>query len=114
MRAALDEIVTRVAADVAHGSWDALIAQASGNRVTVNAGAEAGLKPGDRLSVERIVAKLTDPVNNRVLKVERAQLGTIRLTEIAQAYADGVVEGSTAGTLQRGDNRTATGLRSLV
>ena len=50
MRAALDEAVARISADVAKGGWDALVAQVSGDTVYINAGSDAGLKIGDPIT----------------------------------------------------------------
>jgi curli biogenesis system outer membrane secretion channel CsgG len=42
MRAALDEAVARIAADVSKGGWDALVAQVTGDTIYINAGSDAG------------------------------------------------------------------------
>ena len=89
MRAALDEAVARIAADVAKGGWDALVAQVSGDVIYLNQGSEAGLKVGDRLIVERVTGALTDPATNRVLAMQKARLAEIQLTAVDAKYATG-------------------------
>ncbi len=103
MRAALDEAVARIAADVAKGGWDALVAQVSGDTIYLNQGSEAGLKIGDHLVVERVTGALTDPATNRVLAVQKARLADIEITAIDPKFATGsfVQNGSTEP--QRGD-----------
>jgi len=103
MRAALDEAVARIAADVSRGGWDALVAQVSGNLIYINAGGEAGLKVGDRLMVERMTGALTDPATNRVLAVQKAQLARIELTAVDAKYATGTFTKTGADEPQRGD-----------
>jgi len=103
MRAALDEAVARIAADVSRGGWDALVAQVSGNLIYINAGGEAGLKVGDRLMVERMTGALTDPATNRVLAVQKAQLARIELTAVDAKYATGTFTKTGGDEPQRGD-----------
>jgi curli biogenesis system outer membrane secretion channel CsgG len=104
MRAALDEAVARISADVVKDGWDALIAQIDGNQVYINAGSDAGLKVGDHLRVERVTGMLTDPATNRVLTVQKANLGTVVITAVDPKFATGTL--AKAGVLvpQRGDS----------
>lgn len=71
----------------AGGGRTALVAEVSGRTVTINAGADAGVKAGDRLAVERPGRTLTDPATNRVLRVEMQRLGTLVLTKVEPNYA---------------------------
>jgi curli biogenesis system outer membrane secretion channel CsgG len=103
MRAALDEAVVRIAADVAKGGWDALVAQVSGDTIYLNAGSEAGLKIGDRLVVERVTGALTDPATNRVLAMQKARLANIEITAIDPKFATGSFVQTGATEPQRGD-----------
>lgn len=103
MRAALDEAVARIAADVAKGGWDALVAQVNGDTIYLNAGSEAGLKIGDHLVVERVSGALTDPATNRVLAVQKAHLADIELTAVDPKFATGTFVQTGATEPQRGD-----------
>jgi curli biogenesis system outer membrane secretion channel CsgG len=87
MREALDEAVARIAADAARGGWTALVAEVGGRTLYINAGADAGVKAGDRMAVERPGRTLTDPATNRVLRVEMQRLGTLVLTKVEPNYA---------------------------
>jgi curli biogenesis system outer membrane secretion channel CsgG len=103
MRAALDEAVARIAADVAKGGWDALVAQVSGDTIYLNQGSEAGLKVGDRLAVERVTGALTDPATNRVLAMQKTRLAEIQLTAVDPKFATGSFVQTGATEPQRGD-----------
>jgi curli biogenesis system outer membrane secretion channel CsgG len=103
MRAALDEAVARIAADVSKGGWDALVAQVSGDTIYINAGSDAGLKIGDHLVVERVSGALTDPATNRVLAVQKNSLANIELTAVDTKFATGKFVQTTAAEPQRGD-----------
>ena len=89
VRAALDEAVARIAADVSKDGWDALVAQVSDDTIYINAGSEAGLKIGDRLVVERVTGTLTDPATNAVLAVQKAHLADIEITAVDAKFATG-------------------------
>jgi curli biogenesis system outer membrane secretion channel CsgG len=103
MRAALDEAVARIAADVAKNGWDALVAQVTGNVIYINAGGDAGLKIGDHLAVERVTGALTDPATNRVLTVQKILLANIELTAVDAKFATGTFVSTGAEEPQRGD-----------
>jgi curli biogenesis system outer membrane secretion channel CsgG len=104
MRGALDDAVTRIAADVAKDGWDALVAQVSGDTIYINAGAEAGLKVGDHLVVERVSGALTDPATGRVLAVQKDQLAKIEVTAVEAKFATGTFVRTSASEPQRGDS----------
>ncbi len=103
MRAALDEAVARIAADVSKGGWNALVAQVSGDTIYINAGSDAGLKIGDRLGVERVTGALTDPATNRVLAVQKDHLADIEVTAVDAKFTTGKFVQTGATEPQRGD-----------
>ena len=103
MRAALDEAVARISADVSKGGWDALVAQVSGTTIYINAGSDAGLKIGDHLVVERVSGALTDPATNRVLAVQKDHLANIEVTAVDAKFAVGTFVQTSATEPQRGD-----------
>ena len=102
MRAALNEVVARIATDTAKGGWDALVAQASGDTIYINAGSDAGLKVGDHLGVEHVLGALTDPATNRVLTVQKVRLGDIELTAVEGNFATGTFVQTGPALPQRG------------
>jgi len=103
MRAALDQAVARIAADISKDGWDALVAQVSDDTIYINAGSEAGLKIGDRLVVERVTGALTDPATNRVLALQKARLADIELTAVDGKFATGSFVATGAVQPERGD-----------
>jgi curli biogenesis system outer membrane secretion channel CsgG len=103
MRQALNEAVARIAADVARGGWNALVADVSGRTLYINAGAEAGVKSGDRMVVQRPGKTLTDPATNQVLAVEMLRLGTLVLTKVEAKYAIGSFTPASREEPRRGD-----------
>lgn len=103
MRQALDEAVARIANDVGRGGWNALIADVSGRTVYINAGADTGVKAGDRMVVQRPGKTLTDPATNQVLAVEMLRLGTLVLTRVEAKYAIGSFTPASREEPRRGD-----------
>jgi hypothetical protein len=57
--------------------------------VRVNAGAEIGLKNGDRLTIERISKTFTNPATGQVLAQRKIILGTVELTNVKAKLASG-------------------------
>jgi len=102
-RSALNEAVDRIAETVAGGQWEGQVVEADGRTIYVNAGANAGLKSGDRLAVQRTTKTMTDPATGEVLSQEKATLGTIVLTAIQPKIASGVYTPSEPGKPARGD-----------
>ncbi|HVM81066.1 MAG TPA: CsgG/HfaB family protein [Stellaceae bacterium] len=103
MRQVLDEAVARIAADAARGGWTALVAEADGRSLVVNAGAETGIKPGDRMIVERPGKTITDPATNQVLAVEMQRIGSLVLTRVEAKYAVATFTPASKEEPRRGD-----------
>ena len=103
MRQVLDEAVARIAADAARGGWNALVAEVEGRSLVINAGVETGIKPGDRMIVERPGKKLTDPATNQVLRVEMQQIGSLVLTRVEAKYATATFTPASNEEPRRGD-----------
>jgi curli biogenesis system outer membrane secretion channel CsgG len=103
IRATLNDAVDRIATDASKGGWDALVAEVDGSTVYINAGADAGLKVGDHLIVERVAGILTDPATNRILNVRKTALANIELTSVDGKFATGTLVESGATAPQRGD-----------
>ncbi len=60
----------------------ALVADVTGNLVTLNKGAKDGFTPGLIVSVERVVKEVKDPSTGKVLRVISNSVGRIQLTEV--------------------------------
>ena len=74
---------------------DALIADVDGSVITLNKGKNAGFSTGQTLTVKRKGRVIKDPNTGKVLKVSYKTVGTIKLTNVENGYAEGsVVNGS--------------------
>ena len=100
-REAIREAVGRLVHDQQQVAWQALVARVEGNRVYVNAGSNANLRPGSRMAAVRTVNVVTDPSTGEVLGSEKATLGNITLDKVEGRYSVGTFTGSYAP--QRGD-----------
>lgn len=81
-RQAIEKAVAEIIATAAREPWHALLVDYDGKEAVINAGRNAGVKPGDRFVVERIAQKLTDPATGEVLSVRRMKLGTLVVTNV--------------------------------
>jgi len=77
-RAAIDEIVSKIDVNTADIVWQAKVIKADAE-VYINAGASAGLVPGQRLLVFRPGEELIDPDSGISLGSEESQLGIIEI-----------------------------------
>ena len=78
-----------------------LIADVDGNTITLNKGSNAGLKAGQKVTIARKGKVIKDPQTGKILKIKYKQVGTIKLTEVEESYAEGTI---TSGTgIQVGD-----------
>ena len=80
---------------------DALVADVNGNTITINAGAAAGLKPGQTFTVYHKGKEIRDPTTHEVLDVQTTPLGQITITVVRDRIAMGTYSGS--GTPVAGD-----------
>lgn len=78
-----------------------LVADVSGNSITVNVGSKAGLKVGDRLALSRKVRDIKDPSTGKVLRSIVNKLGDLTITEVDESFSVGTFSGS--GTPKVGD-----------
>lgn len=61
---------------------EGLVAFVEGDQVVLNVGARAGLKVGDRLSVERVVREIKDPATGKVIRRMTNRLGEVEVIEL--------------------------------
>ncbi len=72
-----------------------LIADVDGNIITLNKGKNAGFKTGQKVTISRKGKVIKDPQTGKVLKVKYKKIGTIKLTEVEDSYAEGkIISGS--------------------
>jgi curli biogenesis system outer membrane secretion channel CsgG len=57
------------------------------NGVVLNVGAKAGVKAGDRLSVERVTREIKDPSTGAVIRRMSSKIGMIEVTEVDEGSA---------------------------
>ena len=74
---------------------EGVVAAVDGGQVVLNVGAKAGLKKGDRLTVERVTREVKDPTTGAVIRRMTSQVGVITLTDVDDISAVGTpVSGS--------------------
>ena len=83
-RRVIERAVSDVIAAAAKQPWHALLVDYDGKEAVINAGRNAGVKPGDHFNVERIAQKLTDPATGEVLSVKRVSLGTLEVKSVEE------------------------------
>jgi curli biogenesis system outer membrane secretion channel CsgG len=82
-------------------SGSILVADVDGNIVTLNKGSNGGLKAGQAVTISRKGKVIKDPQTGKILKVKYIKVGTLKLTEVEESYAEGAI---TSGTgFQVGD-----------
>ena len=102
-RHAIDKAVQEIIATAARQPWHALLVDINGKDAVINAGRNAGVKPGDHFNVERITQRLTDPATGEVLTVRRATLGTLEVTGVEDRVSFATYAPSDPNVPARGD-----------
>lgn len=59
-----------------------VVADVTGNQVTLNKGGKDGFRPGMVLSVERVVKEIMDPETGNLLRRQTQSIGRLQLTEV--------------------------------
>ena len=109
-REALEEAADQIAGALAAAGWEAKVVDADGGEACVNAGAEAGLGPGDRLRIERAGRVLTDPDTGQVLSERREAVGELVIESAEPKVARGRFTAAGPGMVpERGDLATYEG-----
>jgi curli biogenesis system outer membrane secretion channel CsgG len=67
--------------------WSGRVVDVSGDQVFVNAGANAGIRSGDTLTVSAITRQLTDPASGALLGVIEERLGDIQIVSVQEQYS---------------------------
>ena len=100
-REVIQDAVAQLVRDQQQVAWQALVARVDGNRVYVNAGSNANVRPGSQMAAIRTVNVVTDPSTGEVLGSERATLGNITIDQVQGRYSVGTFNGNYAP--RRGD-----------
>jgi curli biogenesis system outer membrane secretion channel CsgG len=87
----LDDSASRLPTPVLHISG--LVADVSGNTLTLNVGSKAGVKVGDVLGVFRHGRQIKDPATGKVLKTVEARVGDVTITEVEDTSSTGTYAG---------------------
>jgi hypothetical protein len=69
----------------------AMVADITGQQITLNKGSQAGFQPGKQVTIERVTRVVKDPNTGRVLRSITSPVGTIQLTEVQSTYSVGKV-----------------------
>jgi len=86
-RQAIEQAVAFVLTAGRPVAWTGRVVEANGDQVFVNAGADAGLRPGDRFIVSTVARQLTDPASGAVLGVIEAPLGEVVVVNVQPGYS---------------------------
>lgn len=74
---------------------EGLVADVSGNTVTLNVGKKAGVIPGDKFEVVKVTREIKDPASGRVIRRIEETVGWITITEVDDLAAVGTYAGTT-------------------
>jgi curli biogenesis system outer membrane secretion channel CsgG len=75
---------------------EGMVAEVAGNTVILNVGKRAGVKVGDKLSVERPIREVKDPETGKVIRVLSDKIGEVVISEVDDLSAVGKFTGSQA------------------
>lgn len=90
----LSEIVAaapKVAGYATLPNVSAIVADITGNQITINKGTENSFRNGMKLSIERMVKEVKDPQTGNVLRTITSPVGRIELIEVSNGYATGKI-----------------------
>ena len=86
-------VVLRAVAEIAKAAgktaWVGRVVDVEGMQVYVNAGGAAGLRLGDRFSIQRVTKRFTDPTTKQLLSVRKKELGVVEIDVVEQKMAYG-------------------------
>ncbi|HMH52233.1 MAG TPA: CsgG/HfaB family protein [Candidatus Acidoferrum sp.] len=87
--------------------WTGRVVEVAGDQVYVNAGTNAGLKPGDVFTVTAVVRELTDPSSGALLGIVEEKRGEIEVANVQEKFSVAVMK--TSFQTARGDLVKLTG-----
>ncbi len=86
-RGAINQAVQQFAAAASSQPWSGSVVEVDNGSLVINAGADAGVKIGDRFVIRRIARLLTDPASGRVLGRRTEIMGFATVEEVGDALA---------------------------
>ena len=95
-RAAIREAVQLIVDRMRKVRWQAMVASVNGDRIYINAGANANLSPGVTLNCQKTTNRILDPITGAVLGSEHTTTGQITIEEVAPRYSVGRFVGAAA------------------
>jgi curli biogenesis system outer membrane secretion channel CsgG len=102
-RLAVTDAVIEIARGLSRQPWQGQVVEYDGRALIVNAGAEAGVRVGDRMRIERMGRVLTDPATGQVLSAQNYSIGMVTITEVQPRFATGTFQGTQPQPPVRGD-----------
>jgi curli biogenesis system outer membrane secretion channel CsgG len=100
-RQAIDQATAFVIAATRPLVWTGRVVDVSGDQIFVSAGADAGIRPGDKFVVSTVVRELTDPASGALLGVIENPLGDIEIVNVQDRFS--VARMSAPFQTKRGD-----------
>jgi curli biogenesis system outer membrane secretion channel CsgG len=94
---AIDDAVKKILEKLQDRPWSAAVADYDEDtkEITINAGAETGIRVGDVFEVYRVTRVVRDPETGEILGKKTAKSGAIRITSVEKKFAVAtVVEGT--------------------
>ena len=102
-RVAITRAAQRFAEEMAAHTWTGNVVDFDRGDVSINAGAEAGIRIGDTLRVYRISKVLTDPATGRVLGQRKRAIGNVVIDGVEENLAFGQFQPLVNLAPRRGD-----------
>jgi hypothetical protein len=71
-----------------------LVADATGNNITINVGSRSGVRTGDKLAVTHVDRVIKDPATGKPLRTVEDPVGMITITSVDEGSAVGAFSGN--------------------
>ena len=70
---------------------EGLVAALDGNLIIVNVGSDAGVRVGDRMTIERVTREIRDPATDAIIRRLSSEVGAIELIDVDSISAIGQI-----------------------
>lgn len=102
-RSAINQVVQQFAAAAALQPWSGSVVDVEDRTLVINAGADSGVKAGDRFEIRRVSKLLTDPSSGRVLGRRTETMGFVTVETVGDTLAYARFSPESGLTPVRGD-----------
>lgn len=102
-RSAINQAVQQFAAAAARQPWSGSVVDVEAQSLVINAGANSGIKVGDRFEIRRVSKVLTDPTSGRVLARRPETMGHATVEQVGDTLAYARYSMATDMAPSRGD-----------